>query len=75
MFRYDSNGLGESFPLTRLNTTQVYPEKLAKSRFWEKVYLVWVCETKTGVVRALVIFQDRPMFSHTILKASARAFN
>ena len=24
------------------------------------------CETKTGVVRILVNFQDRPMFSHII---------
>jgi len=27
------------------------------------------------VVRILVIFQDRPMFSHTIEKVSARAFH
>jgi len=33
------------------------------------------CETKTGVVRILVIFQDRPMFSHIIQKVSARAFH
>jgi len=30
-------------------------------------------ETKTGVVRILVIFQDRPMFSHIIQKVFARA--
>ena len=33
------------------------------------------CKTKTGVVRTLVIFQDRPMFSHIIKKVSARAFH
>jgi len=33
------------------------------------------CETETGVVRALVIFQDRPMFSHINRKVSARAFH
>jgi len=33
------------------------------------------CETKNGVVRILVIFQDRPMFSHIIQKVSARAFH
>jgi len=31
------------------------------------------CETKTGVVGILVIFQDRPMFIHIIQKVSARA--
>ena len=33
------------------------------------------CETKTGVVCVLVIFQDRPMFSHIIKKVLARAFH
>jgi len=33
------------------------------------------CETKTGVSCILVIFQDRPMFSHIIQKVSARAFH
>ena len=33
------------------------------------------CETKTGVVRILLIFQGRPMFSHIIQKVSARAFD
>jgi len=28
-----------------------------------------------GVVRILVIFQDRPMFRHIIQKVSARAFD
>jgi len=28
-----------------------------------------------GVVRILVIFQERPVFSHIIQKVSARAFN
>jgi len=32
-------------------------------------------ETKTKVVRILVIFRDRPMFSHIIQKVSARAFD
>jgi len=31
-----------------------------KTPFWEMLYL---SETKTGVTRILVIFQDRPMFS------------
>jgi len=31
-------------------------------------------ETKTGAVRILVIFQDRPMFSHIIQKLSPRPF-
>ena len=30
-------------------------------------------ETKTGVVRTLIIFKDRPKFSHIIQKVSARA--
>jgi len=30
---------------------------------------------KRGVVRILVIFQDRPMFSRTIQNVSARAFH
>jgi len=34
-----------------------------KPRFWE-CYTCFGCETKTGVVRILVIFQGRPMFSH-----------
>jgi len=33
------------------------------------------CETKTGVARILVIFQDRPVFSHIIHKVSVRAFH
>ena len=37
------------------------------------IYLFW--GTKTGVIRILVIFQDRPMFSHIIQKVSARAFH
>jgi len=33
------------------------------------------CETKTGVARILVIFQDRHMFSYIIQMVSARAFH
>jgi len=46
-----------------------------KTPFWGMLYLFWVCETKTGVVRILVIFQDRHMFSHIIQKVWARAFH
>ena len=38
-------------------------------------YALPVLETKTKVVRILVIFQDRPMLSHIIWKVSARAFH
>jgi len=38
----------------------------AKPCFW--------CETKTGVLRILVIFQDRRMFSHINGKLSLRPF-
>jgi len=31
-------------------------------------------ETQTGVVRILVIFEDRPLLGHIIQKVSARAF-
>jgi len=48
-----------------------------KPRVWigNAIYTCFGYETKTGVVRILVIFQDRPMFSHIIRKASARAFH
>jgi len=42
--------------------TQHGKNKTAVFREW---YTSYGCETKTGVVRILVIFQDRPMFSHT----------
>jgi len=34
-----------------------------------------VFETKTRIARILVIFQDKPMFSHIIQNVSARAFH
>jgi len=37
-------------------------------------YSSFRCETKTGVVRIFVIFQDKPMFSHTNGKLSPRPF-
>jgi len=40
-----------------------------------KCYSCCGCETKTGVVRILVIFQDRPTFSHIIQKVLTRAFH
>jgi len=33
------------------------------------------CKTKTGVLRILIVFQDRSLFSNMILKISARAFH
>jgi len=45
-----------------------------KTRLGE-CYTCFGYETKTGVVRILVIFQDRPMFSLIIQKVSARAFH
>jgi len=42
--------------------------------FWE-CFTYFGCKTKTGVARILVIFQDRPMFSHIIEKVSVRAFH
>jgi len=39
------------------------------------VYFFNKCKTKTGIVRVLVIFQDKPKFSHIIQKVSARAFH
>jgi len=44
-----------------------------KTSFGE-CYTYFGCETKTGVVRILVIFQGRPMFSHVIEKVLVRAF-
>ena len=41
---------------------------------FREFYTCFGCETKTGV-RVLVIFQDRPMFSHIIQKVSAKAFH
>jgi len=38
-------------------------------------YACFEYETKTGVVRILVIFQNMPIFSHIIQKVSARAFH
>jgi len=52
-----------------------YANKYSKSEI--SVYAIYTCfgyKTKTGVVRILVIFQDRPMFSLIIRKVSARAF-
>ena len=43
------------------------------TRFRE-VYIRLGCETETGVVRILVIFQDRPMFSHINGELSPRPF-
>jgi len=39
------------------------------------MYTCFGFETKTGVVRILIIFQDRHMFSHIIRVVSARAFH
>jgi len=39
------------------------------------LYLFWVRETKTEVVRTLIIFQDKHMFSHIIEKVTARALH
>jgi len=38
-------------------------------------YLCFGFENKPGLVRILIMFQDRPMFSHIIQKVSARAFH
>jgi len=45
-----------------------------KPRFGE-CYTCFGCQTKTGVVRILVIFQDKPTFNHIIQNVSARAFH
>jgi len=45
-----------------------------KPRFGE-CYTCFGYETKTGVVRILVIFEDRPMFSRINEKLSPRHFN
>jgi len=55
------------------STVEVYKVK-TKPRFEECYTCLW-CETKMGVVRILVIFQDRPMFSYITQKFSVRAFH
>ena len=46
-----------------------------KTPFWRMLYTCLGRETKTGLVRILVIFQDRLMFSHIIRKALVLAFH
>jgi len=46
-----------------------------KPLFKGTLYLFWVCETKTGLLSILVVFQDRLMFSHIIREVSVRAFH
>jgi len=45
-----------------------------KHTFQGVLYLGFCCETKMGLVGVLVIFQDRPMFSHIDGKLSPRPF-
>jgi len=47
----------------------------AQNTHFRECYTCFGCETKTGLVRSLVIFQGTPMFSHIIKKVSARAFD
>jgi len=42
--------------------------KINNKKTFGGFYTCFGCETKTGVVRILVIFQDRPVFSHIIQK-------
>jgi len=53
-----------------LHSTSDYSKN--KTSFWGTCF---GCETKTEVVCILVIFLDRPMFSHIIRKVSAKAFH
>ena len=48
-----------------------------KTGFFSRFHTFFGCETKTGVVRILVVFffQDMPVFSHIIQKVSTRAFH
>jgi len=46
-----------------------------KTPFLGMLYTCFGYEMKTGLVRILVIFQDRPVFSNIIHKVSARAFD
>jgi len=57
----------------RIVTSQTIKVKL-KPRLG-KCYICFGFETKSGVERILVNFQDRPMFSDIIRKVSARAFH
>jgi len=54
--------------LTKANTVKKQSTRL------REYYASFGCETKTGVGRILVIFQDRPMFSHINGKLSLRPF-
>jgi len=47
----------------------------SKKNCFGECYTYFGCEAKTGVVRILVIFQDRLMFSYIIQNVSTRAFH
>jgi len=49
--------------------------QLKQTPFWGMLFLSWVWNYNTGVVRILVIFQARSMFSHIILRVLARGFH
>jgi len=57
----------ENRPLCTVHSKNTTP-------FWGMLYPSG-CKTKMGVVSILVIFPDRPMFSHIIRKVLARAFH
>jgi len=47
--------------------------QLEENTRFKESYTCFGCEAKTGVVRILVIFQDRPVFRQIIQKVYARA--
>jgi len=58
-----------------MRANSIADSKIETPCFRESFRVLDVILFLTGVVGILVIFQDRPMFSHIIQRVSARAFH